>query len=351
MSELRHDPLEDRWILVAPDRARRPRFHPGVPVVPLDPGVCPFCPGNESQTRPAIAVVDLGDDGPRFRRISEEVSDWWVRVVPNQYPMLQVERELTRTGSGLQQGQTGVGAHEVVIETPRHDADLADLDDDALGAVIETWRERIRDLYRDRRLVQAQVFRNHGALAGASVPHPHSQLTAMCIEPPRQLRHRLCMQDEYRRHGHRLLDRQWEEARTEGSRVLIDRDGVGVFAPWASPNRYEFVVLMPSAAPEFTGLVRDEARALASVLRELLDRMRRALGDPPTNLGLFVEPNHEALGTPVEGFRWHLRVVPRLSPMAGFEWMGEVPVNSTLPEDAVTHLSLASLEDDPGAEA
>ena len=128
--------------------------------------------------------MPFGHSGPN-------TSGWSLRVVPNQFPVLRVEGALDRRGEGLFDKMNGIGAHEVVIESPRHEDTLASMDERAVEQVLWACRERVQDLKRDRRFRYMIIFKNHGAAAGASLDHSHTQLIATPIiakaiqeEPP-----------------------------------------------------------------------------------------------------------------------------------------------------------------------
>src|ERR1043165_2728710 len=154
MPELRKDPVVGRWVIISTERSLRPSSF-----VPEAAGrvstFCPFCPGHEDSTPPEVYAVRGGKadrpNGP----------GWQVRVVPNKFPALQIEGTLDRRGEGLYDKMNGVGAHEVVIEGPQHDQDLADLPLDHLTQVLTAYRERVLDLHRDRRFRYVLVFKNH----------------------------------------------------------------------------------------------------------------------------------------------------------------------------------------------
>ncbi|MCS7045333.1 MAG: hypothetical protein NZO58_03150, partial [Gemmataceae bacterium] len=174
MPELRKDPIVGRWVIIAPDRARRPvhsrepDFEPG--------GLCPFCEGNEIYTPGEILAY-------RDPASSANGQGWRVRVVPNRFPALQIEGELSQRGEGIYDRMNGIGAHEVVIECPFHEASLARLAADHIRDVFAAYRDRLLDLKKDQRLVYGMIFKNSGAAAGASLEHAHSQLIVTPIVP------------------------------------------------------------------------------------------------------------------------------------------------------------------------
>jgi len=179
MPELRKDPIIGRWVIISTERGKRPTDFVSVPPAKRS-SFCPFCYGNETKTPPEVYAL-------REPGTSKDTPGWSVRVVPNKFPALQIEGELNRQGEGIYDKMNGIGAHEVIIETPDHDKTISDLDEDRIADVLSTYRERILDLKKDRRFKYIVVFKNHGEAAGASLEHSHTQLVAMPIIPKRVL--------------------------------------------------------------------------------------------------------------------------------------------------------------------
>src|SRR5215218_2291367 len=175
MPELRKDPITGRWVIISTERRKRPHdFRLESVQIPPDPS-CPFCEGHDAMTPREILAHRRhgGPNGP----------GWDLRVVPNQFPVLRVEGTLDRQGEGLFDKMNGIGAHEVVIESPRHEDTLATRSEGAVGQVLWAARERVQDLKQDRRFRYIIIFKNHGLSAGASLDHSHSQLIALPIVP------------------------------------------------------------------------------------------------------------------------------------------------------------------------
>jgi len=176
VSELRKDPVTGRWVIISTDRRKRPTDFrlESVHIAP-DPS-CPFCEGHESMTPPEILAVRNNGSG-------SNQEGWDLRVVPNQFPVLRVEGTLDRQGEGLFDKMNGIGAHEVIIETPHHLEQLASMPDDAIERVLWSVHDRMLDLQRDTRFRYIIAFKNHGVAAGASLDHSHSQIIALPIVP------------------------------------------------------------------------------------------------------------------------------------------------------------------------
>ena len=150
MCELRQNMVTRQWFVIAVDRARRPEefTRPKSPrAARPHESECPFCPGNESHTPPE-----------QFRIGSQE--PWRVRVVPNRYSLFNGEGERNRKTEGLYQSMSGVGVHEVIIDTPRHDEHLAAMAPDHVADLVRTYRHRTRSAIADPRVELVLIFKN-----------------------------------------------------------------------------------------------------------------------------------------------------------------------------------------------
>lgn len=323
MPELRRDPVVGRWVIVDTERVRRPHdFREARP--PRRGGPCLLCGGHEVETPPA--VLTLGGDA---------TGGWRVRVVPNKFPSLRVEGDLERRGHGLYDLMNGVGAHELIVESPKHDDVLASLPLEIVENVIGAWRERIRDLKRDPRFRAAVVVKTHGLDRGQMHEHPHSQLLATPITPQRlsdELHHARAYHDYRERCLFcDIMHQETEEQR----RLVLETEHLMAFAPFAARFPFETWILPRRHLGAFENADPIEHADLARALRGVLRRMRTLLGDPPYSVLLHTAPFADA-DSPF--FHWHVEVIPRLAATAGFEWESGLHTNPVPPEDAARFL-------------
>jgi len=323
MPELRKDPVTGRWVIIATERRKRPGdFRLKWPTVESTT-FCPFCEGNEASTpREVLSYRRSGAaNGP----------GWDVRVVPNKFPALQVEGDLDRQGEGLFDKMNGIGADEVIIETPEHGQTLAGMPVVGIERVLWAFRERVLDLKQDRRFRYILVFKNQGGAAGALIEHPHSQLIALPIVP-RQVKEEV----EGARHHFAQKERcvfcdivrQEQAAR---SRVISENSDFVAVAPYAPRFAFETWILPKRHGAHFEEAPRHEYESLARMLKETLQRMNRTLLSPPYNLIIHSAPFHEELS---EVYHWHVEIMPKLTNVAGFEWGSGFYINPTSPEEA-----------------
>jgi UDPglucose--hexose-1-phosphate uridylyltransferase len=324
MPELRRDPVTGRWVIIATDRQKRPNdFRIERPIV-LGREQCPFCPGQEALTPPEVLSYRPNGGAPNS-------SGWDVRVVPNKFPALQVEGSLDRSGEGMFDRMNGIGAHEVIIETPDHDRTLAAMAEPEIERILWAYRERIQDLQRDVRLKYILIFKNHGATAGATLEHTHSQLIALPIVPD-FVREEI---DGARRH-YDVKDRCVfcdiiRQDLVDGRRIILENADIVALAPYAPRFAFETWLLPRRHAARFEEAPRHEYESLARVLKAVLQRMDRALETPPFNLVVHTAPFAEEIG---HLYHWHLEIMPKLTRVAGFEWGTGFYINPTPPEEA-----------------
>jgi UDPglucose--hexose-1-phosphate uridylyltransferase len=323
VSELRKDPVTGRWVIISTERRKRPSDFrlESVHIAP-DPA-CPFCEGHE-QMAPHELLAHRRNGGP------PNGPGWDLRVVPNQFPVLRVEGDLDRQGEGLFDRMNGIGAHEVIIETPRHDVTLATMGDAAVEQVLWAFQERVRDLKQDRRFRYIIIFKNHGAAAGASLDHSHSQLIALPIVP-REVRDEIDGAKAHFASKERCVfcDILRQEMR-DGKRLIIDTGDMVAIAPYAPRFPFETWLLPRRHHAHFEDAQRHEIASLARLLGEILRRMNRMLCDPPYNLLIHSAP----IGENGDYYHWHVEIIPKLTKIAGFEWATGFYLNPTSPEEA-----------------
>jgi UDPglucose--hexose-1-phosphate uridylyltransferase len=229
----------------------------------------------------------------------------------------------------------GLGAHEVIIETPDHHATLATLPASAVAEVFWAYRERVADLKKDPRFEYVLIFKNHGAAAGASLEHSHSQLIATPIVPI-MVEEELAGAARYFRLKERCVwcDIIRQERKMSGC-IILEEQGFIALAPFAPRFPFETWILPEVHRSAYEEITRDEAEALARTVGELLRRMNRVLRDPPFNFMLHTTPLKDSAA---DHFHWHLEVIPKLTRVAGFEWGSGFFINPTPPEEAVRYL-------------
>jgi UDPglucose--hexose-1-phosphate uridylyltransferase len=336
MPELRRDPVTGEWVVVAGERGRRPSDFAGhSPGRQTDSGEgCPFCAGNETMTPPEIMA---------FRQPGSQRNGpgWWIRVIPNKYPALAIEGDLSKTGFGLYDWMNGVGAHEVIVETPEHNKQLPFLDTRQIEDVLWAYRARYLDLKKDPRLKHILIFRNYGRVAGASLSHPHSQLVATPVVPG-QVAAELEGVERYRQYRDRCVYCDILRQETdEGGRVVSQNEHFVAFEPYAAKYPFETCLLPKRHCASFAAISAEEQTAFAAILGEALQRLHFCLDDPPYNYNLHTAPCDQ---DDQDHYHWHLKILPRLTIAAGFEMGTGIYINVTPPEMAAECLRQVDLQ-------
>jgi UDPglucose--hexose-1-phosphate uridylyltransferase len=324
--ELRKDPILGRWVIIAGERSQRPNPFRRYPTSIGAKEACPFCPGRESMTPKEVLLYDGGAGGP---------GDWKVRVVPNLFPALRIEGTEDKRGEGLYDLMRGIGAHEVVIETPRHAEDPPSFPQEQMAEVIRAWRERMIDLLRDTRFQYVMIFKNHGRAAGASLDHAHSQIIALPVTPGR-IEMELIGTGRYYDYRGRCIYCDILIQELGDARRLVAQNGDFVaFTPFASRFPFEVTILPRRHEPFFQTLTPGLTSSLAEILIDVLRRYKLALNDPPYNLVVHTAPPGY---TQPDRYHWQVELLPKLTEVAGFEWGSGFFINPMPPEEAARAL-------------
>lgn len=334
MSEIRRDRLHSQYVLVAPERMRRPDT---LVVTPEKSTLktCAFCEGNEAMTPPEISAV---------RENEANAIHWKVRVVPNLYKAVQIEIEDHSKLVGMFESVAGVGAHEIVIDTPSHDSRMADLSAVEIRDWLSTIAVRITDLRQDNRLIHTSIFKNHGEHAGATQQHPHTQIIALPITPSNELSLLERHMQYYKRHGRSKVEDILENERLAEVRIISERGDFTAYCPYASAFPFEVIIAPRKALTNLDELDRDDMASLADLMKEVFARLDNQLGNFDFNVAFRLAPlNANFENAPYfphvkDFFRFTIRIIPRIYRLGGFELSTGMIINTVEPEEAATLL-------------
>ncbi len=327
MPELRKDPILGRWIIISKERGKRPTDF----IINKDEstgGFCPLCAGNEKTTPPEVLSYGPSQHVPNN-------PGWTLRVVPNKYPALVIEGDLDKEGEGLYDKMNGIGAHEVVIETPNHDETFTYLPFANMRQVFIAFRDRLTDLAHDPRFKYVMVFKNHGKAAGASLEHSHSQLVALPILP-RMITSELQGSLAYYKYKERCVfcDIIRQEKKQE-LRLVCENDSFIAIVPFAPRSPFEMWVLPKKHSSAYVNMDANGFDQLTELFSECMRRLDKCIPDVPYNFVMHTAPlRSESL----EHFHWHFEIMPKLTSIAGFEWGSGFYINPIPPEDAAKFL-------------
>lgn len=327
MPQLRKDPVTKRWVIILHEQPKGPDDFE-IETTPKQDIKCPFCPGNEGMTPNEVMSYRDPDTLPNE-------AGWHVRVTPNKYPALEIEGDLDRTGLGLYDMMNGVGAHEVIVESPDHEGGFHDYSVEQISRIISTYADRFRDLKRDRRFRYILIFKNHGSAAGASLDHPHSQLIATPIIPKRAMEELEGAKRYYYYKERCVFCDIIRQELSSGERIITENEHFLAFSPFASRFPFETWIAPKDHKDSFGDIDKNEIRPLAEIMRNTLRRLVDTLNDPPFNFVIHTSPCD---GHCSDYFHWHIEIMPRLTKVAGFEWGSGFYVNPTPPECATKFL-------------
>lgn len=327
MSELRQNLATREWVIIASERSRRPNAFAESAQRTLteersayDPD-CPFCPGNEELD---LEIARFPAEGP-----------WQTRVVRNKFPALAQDGRLARVFDGVQRRIAGVGHHEIVVEHPRHNTTLALMTPDEVRMVLETFQQRGREISTDHRVEQIVYFKNHGERAGASLPHPHSQIIGLPVVP-NSIRRRI---DEARRYfddnGQCVFCYMLEDELARGERLITANEHFAAFVLYAALSPFHIWILPRRHSANFLDIQPEELTSLAQALQEVVRRLYIGLRDPDYNLIVRSGPVKEPGSV---YFHWYVSLVPRVNRAAGFEMGSGMYINPSLPEASADFL-------------
>jgi UDPglucose--hexose-1-phosphate uridylyltransferase len=339
MPELRKDPIVGRWVIIAHERAKRPNDFKGEAQALARPGLCPFCEGQEDKTPHEILAYRERDTEPNG-------PGWRVRVVPNKFPALKIEGDLEKRGEGIYDMMAGVGAHEVIIESPRHLISMAEMSEDNIREVLWVYRDRLVDLKKDSRLIHGLLFKNVGAAAGASLEHTHSQLIVTPTVPITVWEEMTGALEFYNYRGRCIYCDMVRQELSDEKRVVLDTPHFTAFCPYASRFPFETWILPKTHSSHFENIPKPGVDDLGTVLRTVLNKLELALDSPPYNYIVHTAPfDHQEL----PHYHWHIEIIPRLTKVAGFEWGSGFYINPVPPEEAAAYLrEVEAPAPDPG---
>ncbi|MFC1807598.1 galactose-1-phosphate uridylyltransferase [Candidatus Omnitrophota bacterium] len=325
MGEIRLDPMTARWVIISDEKDFGPNEY-DIESPVIHGGTCPFCIGNEKLTPPEV-------DADRPTATEVDTPGWETRTVPNKFPALKNEPVITKSGDGIFDMMSGVGEHEVIVEDVDHYKQLADLDIEQMRKVIHVYKRRSIALGKDDRFKYVLIFKNYGSAAGASLEHSHTQLISLPIVPRRVMEELECAQRYYDYKERCVFCDIVRQEIEYGHREILENDDFVAFCPFASRSPFEISIMPKKHKSHFTNITDSEIDNFASILKEVLVRMKVAILNPPYN---FIIHTNSLNGNGDESgyYHWHVEIMPKLSKIAGFEWGTGFYINPTSPETA-----------------
>jgi len=333
MPELRQNFATKEWVIIATERAKRPEEmasrRPERNTAAFLP-TCPFCPGNEDKTPPEILRIPSGGNDP-----------WQVRVIPNKFAALSRDAQPSRSIHRSRRTIQGFGVHDVIVETPSHSLSIAHMPDSEVANILRCYRARHQELSLDPRIAHITIFKNHGADAGTSLEHPHSQLVASPVisyQVRQRVHEALRHYDEY---GECITCQNIQEELEDNVRIVMATEHFVALELFASYSPFCTHIYPRRHMASFGDISAAEINDLARTLRTVLAKLHTGLNDPDYNFTIRSAPA-ECVG--VKYFHWYLSVIPRLTRVAGFELGSGMFINTVLPEAAAEFLRNVKVE-------
>jgi UDPglucose--hexose-1-phosphate uridylyltransferase len=320
VSHLRLNPLTGRWVTIVANRAQRPTdFAPRSAQVEAEPDrPCPFCPGNEEATLPALETLDDG-------------GQWRMRLIPNLYPAFDGTEPFAVHHLGpVHVEAEASGIHEVFVYTPDHNGGVHKLTDHDAGQMIRMLSRRLQQHAATTNVRYTQAIINHGREAGASLAHPHGQLLGLPFVPGELLEEQRAFT---RFEGGCILCATIEAELVDASRVLFANDDVVCVSPFWAGSPYELLLIPRDHDLHLTDSDEQTLDAMGVAIRDAVGALNEVHGDVAYNLVFHTAPHHYS-----GAFHWHVHLFPKLVTMAGFERGTGVMINIVPPEFAAEHL-------------
>ncbi len=328
MPQLRKDPVVVRWVIINLESPRTPKDYDIPPYEWKGEKNCPFCYTHEHLTPPEIESLRLDGSQPN-------TPGWKVRVVPNKFPALRIEGDLDSRAVGLYDMCNGIGAHEVIIDSPYHYKGLADLTEEEITWVFKSYISRIKDLKNDPRFQYVLLFKNVGLSAGASLEHGHSQLIALPMVPKNVKEELQGAQRFMQFHERCIFCDIIRQEKGEGERILFENEDFVSFCPFFGRFPFEVWVLPKKHMPYFEDVCEEQLPKLASIMKKVFSSFKDVFGYVPYN---YIIHNTPFYFDRPEVYHWHIEIMPRLIRNAGFEWGSGFYIVPTPPEMAVKFL-------------
>jgi len=235
----------------------------------------------------------------------------------------------------------GFGEHEVIIEGPSHNTPIALMPYQQVEKILIAYQERYNTLKKNPQFKFITIFKNHGWASGTSLVHPHSQLVATPITAT-YYRHKFDVAVDYYDNAGRCLYCEliaWDMENAK-ARVVADTKEFLIVHPYASRVRWETWILPKRHYASFGLYPAALLAELAKVLKDTLFCLYKGLDDPAFNLMIDTANTHDEEGP---YYHWHIRIVPRLTLIAGFEMGSGIYLSSALPEETAGMMKQVAL--------
>jgi len=319
MSEFRINPITGDYIIIASERAERPHDFGQQKETK-----CPFCLGNEYLA--PMAITQIKDENSN--------NEWDIRIIPNKYPFISEKKE-SDTSNEFFKKVDGYGVHDVFIDTPNHNESIVNFSLSHMQNVFFALQNRQKQIEEDKKIKYVQIFKNNGKLAGASKEHSHWQIVGIPVVTPKQLK---LVESNYKytnEHGICGFCDMINHELQINQRVIDENDYFVAITPYASEFAYEIWILPKKHFSTFLMLDREYIKVLSQMFLKLLKSLNSLYEGLNFNICFQDRPIIEKYETI---HHWYLRIVPRITGIAGFEWSTSCYIDIVSPELAAQNL-------------
>jgi UDPglucose--hexose-1-phosphate uridylyltransferase len=298
-SEIRKDYIQDKYVIIAPRRGKRPHDFEQIVSKITREKTCVFCPENIEKE----LII---------RKYDGQGKNWSLLTLKNKFPAVTLDNP------------NAYGIQELVIETPDHATELEDLPETHIKKLFDVYAERTYEISKQDKIKYILIFKNDGGKAGQSVAHAHSQVFATAFIPP-HLMDKSQKTQEYKLEKGTCVYCDVIKEERKGPRFVFEDKNVIAFTPYASIHNYEIWIMPKRHLDNITVLTGAERMSFAKILKKILLKVAE-LGLP------YNYYFHQVIND--EDQHLYMKITPRGSIWAGVEIGSGVIINSVSPEDA-----------------
>ena len=327
MGDIRKDYVRDREVIFNPITKNNARGKK-----------CPYCPGNESMTKPSLLSLVAKDGMLQRLQDSDDsfVENWSVRVFESTNPVVSVSAKNTYSDRPLY-SEPAYGYHYIVVASPQHKDTLATIDIEQWSNVLVVIQDRLRWLYTQKGVTYVSIFVNHGQEAGSTVDHSHINVVSFSTLPP--------IIEEEAESSHKIFNEkgvcpmcQIVNTENAGPRKILETEGFIAFCPWAPSHPFEFWICPKKHTTSFSKITQKEINSISLILRATLGGLGSVVKDLAFNLAFHLSPEKKNN----RQIHWHVEVYPITHHSSGLERGFGVFLHAVSPEQAAEKLGAAS---------
>ncbi|MCX6806603.1 MAG: galactose-1-phosphate uridylyltransferase [Candidatus Berkelbacteria bacterium] len=320
MPKLRQNPITGDWVIIAPERAKRPDDYILPKPVPKKKTLefCNFCQSGEAYQQ------KIPGAGTKH-----------IYVVDNKYPAFVKDEAITLDTGKIYYSQKSIGGHEV-ISFVDHDTDIETVPTSYIDELFEVYQKRINFYNQDPVIEYVMPIHNHGAEAGESIEHPHSQLFASCVKPNNIVKELEGSEKFYHHEKKCIFCEIVKEEIRSGQRMIAENSEFVCFCAYASRAPFEMWILPKKHDVYFEKITAETRKKFADIFHEALKRLHRGLNDPPLNFYIHNSPRKDNFHE--ESFHWHMEIMPRLTRFGGYELGSGIIIDVVSPERSAEFL-------------